>query len=216
MQSFLTVLGYQFILVFTEYWCTQMPKLPAIFKICKDDWCSGYWLQNHHKLSGPAILPVPLLCAPRPQQKLPLLWLSSEHTCTLTHLADDVQLSSPLPSLAHQHPHSYVVFKLRTGEEKEARLLIHQILCRGVLYSSICLLKGADPFWSLGLWSKSRAAASTVIRDTTEHFAITHRLWLFCISITRGKTFLSFLPSMTFSQSFWILIRQLTNCINTA
>lgn len=62
--------------------------------------------------------------------------------------------------------------KLGTGEEKAAQLQIHQVWCGGVLYSSVCLLKGADPFCSLGLWTKSRAAASTVIRDTTERFTL--------------------------------------------
>lgn len=51
------------------------------------------------------------------------------HTHTLTHLANDAQLSSPLPSLAHQCPRSYVVSKLGTGEEKEAQLLIYPVLC---------------------------------------------------------------------------------------
>lgn len=218
MQSFLTVLGYQFILVFTEYWCKQMPKLPVIFKICRDDWYGGYWLQNHRKLSGAAILPVALLRSPRPQQKMPSPWLSSGHTRTLTRLANDVQLNSPLPSLAHQRPPSYVVSKLGMGEEKEAQLLIHQVLSGGVLYSYSYLLKGADPFWSLGLWTKSRAELPqwSETRQSGSLFPQRIDLWLVFISSIRGKTFLSFLPSMTLSQSFWVLIRQLTNSINMA
>jgi len=147
MQSFLTVLGYQFILVFTEYWCKQMPKLPVIFDLCRDDWYSGYWLQNHHKLSGAAILLVPLLRLARRQQKMPWLWLSSGHAHTLTRSANDAQRSSPLPSLEPQRPRSYVVSKSGTRKEKAAQLPIHQVLSGAVLYSSICLLKGLDPFW---------------------------------------------------------------------
>lgn len=168
MQSFLTVLGYQFIHVFTEYWCKQMPKLPVIFKICRDDWYSGYWLQNHRKLSGAVILPVgPFVPLPQATAK-DALTLTQLRAHTLTRLANDVQLSSPLPSLAHQRPRSYVDLSWGRGRKKKH----NSRSTRFDVYSSVCLLKGADPFCSLGLWTKSRAAASTVIRDTTERFTL--------------------------------------------
>lgn len=86
MQSFLTVLGYQFILVFTEYWCKQMPKPPVIFKICRDDWYSGYWLQKHWRLSD---LPCP---TPRLPPKMPSLVTAPGSSL---HSARCMQLSMP-------------------------------------------------------------------------------------------------------------------------
>lgn len=157
MQSFLTVLGYQFILVFTEYWCKQMPKLPVIFKICRDDWCSGYWLQNQHKVSGAAVLLVSLLCSPRTWQKMPLPWLSPMHTYTLT-------IWQMMHSSAHPCLHINVLtamLSLNWGRGRKTKCSSWSTQFNTALSAYwkeqiLAVPSGCEP--------KSRAAVSTVIR----------------------------------------------------
>lgn len=173
MQSFLTVLGYQFILVFTEYWCKQMPKLPVIFKICRDDWCSGYWLQNHHKVSGAAALLVSLLCSPRTWQKMPSPWLSPMHTHTLS------RIWQMMHNWAHPCLHWHInvlaaMLSLNWGRRRKKK---HNSWSTRFYVERFNTALSA--YWKEQILSvpldcepKSRASVSTVIRHTTEQFPL--------------------------------------------
>lgn len=145
MQSFLTLLGYQFILVFTEYWCKQMPKLPVIFKICRDDWYSGYRNAEDFLIS--------LVPPPGCHQRCPQWTQLQAHPCTL-HTAC---------SWAHHCPLSY--FVMGGEHQKGAQLPTHQIAPGGALYNWTYLLGWVDPFWLLGLWTKIPAAGPSGVRE---------------------------------------------------
>lgn len=207
MQSFLTVLGYQFILVFTEYWCKQMPKLPVILKYAEmtDRVATDY----KTTADFPRLWSCWSLCsAPLGQDKRcpdPGSAPPHVHTHQLGKWCA-AELTPAFPQ--HWCPHNYTVSKSGTEEAG--------FIWRG--FVQLCLLIRVDPFWSLGLWTRAEQQLPqwSEVWQSGHLFPQHVDLWLFLISSVRGNTFLPFFPSMTFSQSVWVLVRQLTNNINSA